>query len=167
MTRHFREFYTYVSSTPATQNSTFFVVKIMRTLFILSQVSAMLGSAVPPSDMVMLMFVSCECLNPTAETTDLYRVFDTDKRTVYALFDWYKLDEATFIRLARKPATSAHKDILEKPVGVPLAEYMQSLRAQGMSDDQVTTELLKKYYKSLRSKTVMAEIEMEDAEYED
>lgn len=113
----------------------------------------------------MVGFISCECLEPEKVTTDLYESF-RDPRNVYALYDWFKLDEATFIEMARRPAKVAHDATLLGPVGGDLKLYMDSMRRRGLTEDQVMTELLKKYYKSLQSKTALKRIAEED-EYED
>jgi hypothetical protein len=137
----------------------------MRSLLYLSQVAAILGSAEQPGHLSLVMFVGCECLYPETETTELYEMFD--ERATYALYKWYELDEETFIRYARKPATGVHKTTIEEPIGSDLKAFMDSLLRTGMTEDQITTHLLKKYYKSLRSKTAMRKIAEEDEEYED
>lgn len=114
----------------------------------------------------MIKFVSCECLTPETQTTELYEMFNEGAST-YALYDWYVLDEATFIEQARRPAEIAHDAQLKKAIGADFKAYLESLSRRGMTPDQITTFLLKKYYKSLRSKTAMHRIAEEDAEYED
>jgi hypothetical protein len=138
----------------------------MRSLLFISQVAAILGSAGRPGHLSMIMFVSCECLRPETETTELYEMFNEGSFT-YALYNWYVLDEETFIAQAREPAAAAHEAQLKKPVGADFKAYLESLSRRGMTPDQITTLLLKKYYKSLRSKTAMHRIAVEDAEYED
>lgn len=138
----------------------------MRSLLIISHVAAIIGSALPPSHMHMVMFVSCECLEPERETRDLYEMFKSE-RDVLALYRWFKLDEATFLEMARRPAKVAHDAVLLKSVGTDLGVYMGSLRTRGLSEDQILTELLKKYYKSLKSKTALIQIDEEEDEFED
>lgn len=138
----------------------------MRSLLFFSQVAAIFGSSGNPGHLSIIMFVSCECLTPESETTELYEMFNEDSST-YALYEWYVLDEATFIEQARKPAMGVHEATIKKPIGQDLKEYMDLLSRRGMTPDQITTHLLKKYYKSLRSKTAMHEIAEEDAEYDD
>jgi hypothetical protein len=127
----------------------------MRTLYILSQF--LIASATPPSHGTMVAFVQCECVDPTAESTELYPIFEQGQ-AVHSLYKWFKLDEETFIELARRAADVAHKAVILKPAGVTLSAYMESLSRRGLTPDQITTELLKKYYKSLRSKTALLEI---------
>jgi hypothetical protein len=139
----------------------------MRSILFLSQFVGMLASAVRLNEFAMFVFVGCECLLPEEETTELYSVFQRDAGLKYQLFDWYMLDEATFVERARKIAGSAHEEALGNSTGSLLQTYMDNLRRQGLSEAQVTTHLLKKYYKSLRSKTAMHKIKEEDDEYED
>lgn len=138
----------------------------MRSLLFISQVAAILGSAGNPGQLAMIMFVSCECLTPETPTTGMYEMFN-EGSSLYALYEWYVLDEETFIRHAREPADAAHQAQLKKPIGSDFKAYLESLSRRGMTPDQISTFLLKKYYKSLRSKAAMHKIAEEDAEYED
>jgi NAD-dependent DNA ligase len=137
----------------------------MRSVIILTQLFGILGST--PGTLPLYAFISCECLEPERISTDLYRMFDEDARLVYSLFDWYKLDEPTFMRMARSTVERAHKSTLKTPEGHTLKEYMENMTARGLTEDGITTELLRKYYKSLRSKTAMHKVQEEDDEYDD
>jgi hypothetical protein len=135
----------------------------MRILFALSQVVGILGSVNEPIEATMFKFVSCECVYPESESVDLYPVF-SNYASKFALYEWYALDEATFLEKARKPAEAAHKSLIEKPVARDLKAYFETLSRRGLSPEQITTHLLKKYYKSLRSKTELIEIAQEEEE---
>jgi hypothetical protein len=138
----------------------------MRSFLFLSQLATIFGSVDHPGYSAMVMFISCECLRPEVETTELYPMFNEGSST-YALFDWYLLDEETFLAQARRPAAIAHEATLKKDTGSEFKAYTENLSRRGMTPDQITNHLLKKYYKSLRSKTAMHRIAEEDAEYED
>jgi hypothetical protein len=128
--------------------------------------AAMIASAAP-NDFAMYVFIGCECLLPEETTTDLYPAVENTPGAKRLLLEWFKLDEGTFIRLARESAESAHRKALTHSTGSFLEAYMAKLEGQGLSKDQITTHLLKKYYKSLRSKTALHRLKQEYDEYED
>jgi hypothetical protein len=128
-------------------------LSIMRSIFLIAQAAA-LAQASGLDYHTMVTFIRCECVEDlNAVRTHLYPIFDNGLMT-YALFEWSELDEATFIRDATPAAQEAHESVYDNPSLRPL--YMANvtpLQSRGLSPDQVTTELLKKYYKSLQMKT--------------
>lgn len=129
----------------------------MRLPLFLSFATTVLSS-LPPDHGTMVNFISCECIDNLEEIhTELPPIVAP---AVLELFEWYSLDEATFIELARKPAEHAHRAAMRRPIYASMLQSnMEPLRRTGMSPEEVTTALLKKYYIQLHGKTELIAME--------
>jgi hypothetical protein len=126
----------------------------MRLIVTLAQVTGLLASVAEVDYGTMFVFVSCECVQPDVSHDQLYPVL-TRGGLKASLYEWFELDEASFILNAREPAQDAHASVIDTPAGRDFKAHVDAMSSRGMSEDEITTELLKKYYKSLHSKADM------------
>lgn len=136
----------------------------MRSLLFLTQAVSILGSSVSDPDFgTLAAFIRCECVQDLdAHRPDLYPIL-RNGGMMYALYEWFELDESTFIEKARGPAEAAHATIMRDELVKPLLQSkFDALARRGLSPDNATTELLKKYYKSLKSKSELLQIAKEE-----
>jgi hypothetical protein len=141
----------------------------MRILFsVYSVIVGVMGSFTGPDFGTMTTFVRCECVEDlNSVRTHLYPLFEYGRST-QALYEWFKLDEESFIRLAMKPAKEAHRLATENPdLARAFRANVEPLERRGLTPDRVLTELLKSYYKSLRRKTVLQQMAEDDDEEDD
>lgn len=136
----------------------------MRTVFASVVLMAVSVAGLNPS--TLSTFIRLECVqNLDAVRTELPAIF-ANGSLKYSLHEWYALGEAEFLARARAPANEAHNTILRTP---PLNELLLANMAkfQGLSSEDVTTELLKKYYKSLKHKSILIAIDSEEDDEDD
>lgn len=128
----------------------------MRNILIMAQVLAeAFASTTIPNHMAMVGFISDECLLGLDGVLEEFASEDLPPAVIRALYGWYQLDEETFMEKARRPAEVAHQGTLRGPGAELFRPTLDALEKRGLSSEEITTELLRKYYRSLHSKIAL------------